>query len=802
MKTRYRKVVRDLTHDYSKNLLLVLAITIGIWGIGSILGGYGVIKREMRDNYMGTVPASATIELEDSISVSLIDSVKQLPGIKEAERHATVLARMKVGDRWNPLLLFVIDDFATKRTNKINHISGAVTPAEGTMLAERTAYMVMNAKEGDELIIKAPHGEPKKIKLTGTVQDAGLAPAWQEQTGYGYITLSTLHWLGEPQSFDQLRILVTGNQHSAQYITNKATVIANWLKTNGHPIHEIQVPPPGKHPHQSQMNAVMTIFIIFAFMILVLGAILVAESMATLMVKQVRQIGIMKTIGAGSFQIIRLYGLMMLIICVLALLIGIPLSQLTATAFYKQIAGLLNLEINNKDIPFSVPLIQIGSGIIIPLLAAAIPVIRGSRIPVRVALDNYGVSKNRPVAGSWLLKLSRIAGSSEIFMLSIRNIFRQRARLMLTVGLLAAGGAMFMTALNVSEAWNKDLQKIYEQRLFDMEVRLQSAVHADTVVNAIKEIPGVRIAEGWQYASTSFVKENNYEVTRTYPDKGHGSFTLQALPVPTRLLSTTIEEGQWLTATGANDVVLNQSARALSPAVKIGDPVALLVNGHTTLWRVIGFSKDYGMGAGAYVSLNAFTDQLHTTGKINMIKIAYANRSKAYAIQKNKEVESLLERENIAVSASIPVWLLKNAIAGHMKVLVNTLLSMAVMMGIVGILGLMSAMSMSILERTREIGVMRAIGATPNKIRRLIAGEGFLVGLISIFIAFLLSLLLSFYMGRMIGGMAFRTPLSLTLSFPAIIIWVLIIITGAYFATFFPARRANKITTREALAYE
>jgi putative ABC transport system permease protein len=106
------------------------------------------------------------------------------------------------------------------------------------------------------------------------------------------------------------------------------------------------------------------------------------------------------------------------------------------------------------------------------------------------------------------------------------------------------------------------------------------------------------------------------------------------------------------------------------------------------------------------------------------------------------------------------------------------------------------------MERTREIGVLRAIGATPGKIRDLITWEGLLIGMISIVIAFLLSLLLSFYMGRFIGNMAFRTPLSLTLSILAIVIWMLIIVIGSYVATFYPARRANKITTREALAYE
>lgn len=121
---------------------------------------------------------------------------------------------------------------------------------------------------------------------------------------------------------------------------------------------------------------------------------------------------------------------------------------------------------------------------------------------------------------------------------------------------------------------------------------------------------------------------------------------------------------------------------------------------------------------------------------------------------------------------------------------------------VVGTIALMSTMSMSILERTREIGAMRAIGATPAKVRSLVVWEGLLIGALSIFIAFVLSLILSDYMGKLIGNMSFRTPLSLTVSVMALIVWVLIIILGSYLATIYPARRANSITTREALAYE
>jgi putative ABC transport system permease protein len=277
---------------------------------------------------------------------------------------------------------------------------------------------------------------------------------------------------------------------------------------------------------------------------------------------------------------------------------------------------------------------------------------------------------------------------------------------------------------------------------------------------------------------------------------------MQALPVTTKLLNLSVVEGQWLSKRDANDVVLNQLARELSSNIKIGDHVFLLLDGKPVEWNVIGFTNDVGTHATAYVSLDAFAKRLNRPGEIKTLRIAYTDRSKDNSLQKNREIENLLEREGIPVNTAIPVWLLQSAIAGHMKVLVNALLAMAVLMAIVGILGLMSTMSMNVMERTREIGVMRAIGATPRKIRNLVTWEGFVIGVLSIFIAFGLSLLLSFYVGRFIGNMAFRTPLSLTLSTLAMAIWVLIIVTGSYIATFYPARRANRITTREALAYE
>ena len=800
MRTRYLKVLRDLGTEYAKNFMLVLAIAIGVFGIGTILGTYAVLNREMSDNYTSTRPASATLVFEENISAGLVDSVRQFPGIHAAERRATPSARMKIGDRWYHILLFVIDDFDRMEISRFHPVSGARNPAPGCMLVERTALTVMQAQEGDSITIRLNDNKPVRLAIVGTVHDPGLAPAWQEEAGYAYLSMATFKLLGKTAGFDLLRVEVSGNKLSADQITQKMEALAAWLGQAGHPVHEIQVPPPGQHPHQSQMNAVLSIFTLFSFMILILGSILVATAMATLMVKQVRHIGVMKTIGATSWQIGKLYLLMMLVICALALAIGMPLSQMAATAFCVQMSQLLNLEIGDSTTPLWVLLTQCGSGIMIPLLAAAVPVVRGSRMPVRRALDNQDIAgKGQRVSALGML-LSRISLLTDIHKLALRNAFRQRARLILTLALLAAGGAIFMTAINVSQAWDKNLERLYVQRLYDQQVQLNARIYADTLLRKIDDLPGVKAVEGWDYAPTSVVKNSPYAITRTYPDKGHGSFAIQALPLPTQLLNPTITEGHWLSTAGSRDVVLNQLAR--KPGMKIGDSIRLMIDTQTTTWTIVGFTEDVGSPATAYVSLETFARQNDSPGKIRTLRIAYEDRSRGSALHHNQVVEQFLEHEKIGISSSAPVWQLRNAVAAHMRVLINALLAMAVLMGVVGTLGLTSTMSMNVLERTREIGVMRAIGATPKKIRRLIAWEGVTIGALSLFAAFALALPLSYSLGRFIGYISFKTTLALTVSASALGGWAVIVIAGSYLATVFPARKANKITTRQALAYE
>ncbi len=135
------------------------------------------------------------------------------------------------------------------------------------------------------------------------------------------------------------------------------------------------------------------------------------------------------------------------------------------------------------------------------------------------------------------------------------------------------------------------------------------------------------------------------------------------------------------------------------------------------------------------------------------------------------------------------------------KVLV-VIVFLAMLVLVVSAMGMVSATSINIMERTREIGVLRAIGATPKIIYNLFVTEGMMVSIVSIFIGLLLSWPLSIVAARFFGDLMLDAPLKFTLSHTGLVITLLATIIFGWLASRIPARRANNVSTREALSYE
>ena len=130
------------------------------------------------------------------------------------------------------------------------------------------------------------------------------------------------------------------------------------------------------------------------------------------------------------------------------------------------------------------------------------------------------------------------------------------------------------------------------------------------------------------------------------------------------------------------------------------------------------------------------------------------------------------------------------------------LLMMAVLAAVVGGIGIMSTMSINVIERRREIGVMRATGATSPAIAAIFVGEGVLLGVLSWLLAVPVSVPGARYFSDLLGETLLDIGLDFTYSTEGMVLWLLLVVVLSGLASLWPAIKAAGGSVREALAYE
>jgi putative ABC transport system permease protein len=795
---RWKKLLRDFTSYQGRALALLIALTAGVASIATMFGAYGIIEREAPLNYAMTNPAHVTIDVNE-VTPAILDAAKRFNGVAAAEARAVIEARARVGDEWMRMLLFVVEDFDALRLNTFARESGAWPPPGGSMLIERQATDFLQKTQGQSLTVRMPRGATLTLPISGVVHDTTVAPAWQEQTGYGYVTRATLIGLGYPVVMDELRVLFAGAPETTAEIDARALDLAGALQSGGAHIHSVKVPPLGQHPHQGLLASGLRNYVTLALFSLVLAAVLVAAVLSSILARQVREIGVMKTIGAQSGQIARMYAALTLMLGGASVVVGLPLGIYGADRLARVIADTMNFTVTSAALPIWVYALVVAVGLLVPLLVSIPTIVRASRITIREALGSVGLSANFG-SGRFDRALACLGGFGLTNELALRNIFRRRGRLALSLALLAGGGGLFITALNARDGWQAIAERVKTDRFYHADFRLLEPVAEDRIAKALASVNGVRSYEVWDFGESAFSQEGRIDVMRTYPDRGHGSFSLYGIPPQTRMIKFSVVAGRWLADDDDDAVVLTQKTFNEIPGAKIGDRTQISVNGRSTSWRIAGVVQEVG-GAGGYVSRAGFAKAMSSQGTGGDIRLIASGTNAEEHTRVVRQAETALDDAGIAIERSMPLDRMYAALAGHMEVPSRMLMLASLVIVLVGGLGLASMMTINVLERTREIGVMKAIGATPRTVIKMIAGEALFVAGASWILSMGLSLLLIRVLGpaaRAAHGASLPNAFSLSAS----AFWLVLVVAIALVASAAPAARAGKLVVREALAHE
>jgi putative ABC transport system permease protein len=429
----------------------------------------------------------------------------------------------------------------------------------------------------------------------------------------------------------------------------------------------------------------------------------------------------------------------------------------------------------------------------VPLLAALYPILSGVRVSAREAMSDYGLGNGSFGQGVLERFLERVRGLSRPLLLSLRNTFRRKGRLALTLATLTLGGAIFIAVFSVRESLLLTLDDVFNYIQYDVYVVFRRAYRIDQIETEALQVPGVTAAEGWRFSNAHRVRPDGTESEMIF---------LRATRADSDLVQPKLVEGRWLLPEDENAVVVNTFLLKEEPDIGLGDALTLKIEGRETAWRVVGIMARTDPIPMAYVNLDYLGRIAGGVGRAGVVFVQTEEHESAVQAAVEKALEEHFEGLGLNVSYSMTSFRERAQIESRFDVLIIFLLVMAVLLAAVGAIGLMGTMSLNVLERTREIGVMRAIGASDGTVLKVVIVEGALIGLLSWSMGTVVAWPLGRILSNSVGTSIFQMALSTRFSVVGVEVWLGVVLVLAVLASSWPAWNASRVTVRDVLAYE
>ena len=796
LKPRWRKVLADLWENKLRTLLVVASIAVGVFAVGTIVSTYVVLSEDVGQTYAARNPANIDIRT-DPFSDDLVRTIKRLPGVLTAEGRLIVKVRASNdGDVWKRIKLVGVDDFEQADINLLTIIDGELFPGRRELVVSNDFLNSTGFQVGDQVEIELQGGTTRILSLVGLVSDQATNGVDFIGGANGFVTLDTLGWLGFGDNYNRLYVRVDGDSNDEGHLIAVAEQVESKLESNNRRIYRTEIQSSNQHPMASIVLALLGVMAALGGLILILSSSLIINTLNGLLSQHLRQIGVMKLVGGSSRQILGMYLVLILAYSFTALALVLPISGVAGYQLAEFAVGFINAELLGfRIVPLSI-LLQILIALLIPLIAGFIPVNSGSRINVRRAMNN-----NRPneqtSSSRWINKLSEwLHWLSRPVILSLRNTFRRKGRLILTIITLTMGGAIFIAVFNVRASMAAFMDQIEQHFLADISLDFRKPYPISQIENALHPFPGIAYLEAWGTASVDILDPNDKEVEK---------IAIMAPPADSELVDAEMVAGRWVLPGERKAVVVSDMIYDYYPDLNPGDTIRVeILDGLEEDWEVVGvFSfitimKDI-LG---YADQEYIADVMDIPDQALNFKIVTKDHSASEQRRTGRALDEYLRNRGYLVSNIEAGSFTREQSGKAINVLIIFLLIMALLTAVVGSIGLTGTMGMNVMERTREIGVMRAIGAVDLEVVRTVVIEGGFIGLITWILAVIFSFPISDVLLRIISEATLGSQVHLTITYQGFLIWLGAVLLLATVASLLPARNATKLTIREVLAYE
>ncbi len=716
--TPWLKVLLDLWEHRGRTLVVALAIAVGVYAVGVVLNTREILVREYRQDQDGALMASAVVRTEP-FETDLPESLARLPLVEAAEARTVVTGRAVLPDGSpQEVEIIAIPDFERLTVDAILPLAGAYPPGRREVLVEGASFDSLQTAIGREITLQLSNDATRTLTVAGTVHDGQRFSPTLAGAATLYVTPDTLQSLGYPSYYTELRLRATEPARDRTHILAMLDEVEARLNESGRAMLSRQfITESQADPY---IGSVVLILTAFGLVILALSSFLVVNAMSALITQQVPQIGVMKLIGARRSQIMALYLATVLIYGVIAAAIALPLASLTARLLMSQVVEpLLNVRVTTYAIPPGLLLAQAAVGLILPVLAGLAPVIRGTRITTHQALNETGIggaAYGRSIIERLLDALQSVRRIERPVLLAIRNTLRHKGRLAQTLIVLVFGTALFVSVLSVRSSVNATLDLFMRFHRYDVSVEMEGNELASRLEDVAAQTPWVAGAEVWSMGGARRVFDD---------DTTSNAFRVVAAPRETRMMEPEILAGQWLSeASVPNALVINSDLADDQRDLRVGSDVVLDIDGRESTWRVVGIVSTESRGRAAYADREDYAYASRTAGQGNRLQIRMTEDAGISQRDMGLRVREALDSAGLKVKETQTAAVTQTQNNLLFTVVVAFLILMALLLAAVGGLGLTTTMSINMMERVREVGVLRAIGASNASVRRIVLAEG------------------------------------------------------------------------------
>ena len=787
----FRKAYRDVTKRRVRSLLTLLGILIGVGGVVAIVSTGENLTRAQQAAYANASQNDIAYWVWNA-PASLTRAFAEMENVRAAELRVDFFTRC----RWNQdgaenardVYLHGIADFENQRVDQILLRDGRF-PKQGEAVLEQSALSVIPRKLGDTITCRGSGGEPDRtFTLVGTVQ----TPNYPSAALLDYATLYA-------PSNDVMRLLGASGANSLVLKTDDIVQARDTARDVSQLLdrRNIQRGSPTLRDPQNflgkrELDALLAVLSIFSVVGLITSGFLVANTLAAIVTEQVGEIGTLKALGGTRAQVMLMFLFSALVYGIAGTAFGLVAGAFASWQLMLYIGSLLNLPVDFQVSPLGIALgILVGIGV--TLFAGAIPAFNATRIPVKRALEAYGIT---PTYGAGRLDraLQKIIALPPLAAMSVRNLARRKSRALVTMLVIGVAVATSLAAQAVSATVDTGIDDLFRTYRADAWLWFGEYV-GDNMRAALLTLPDVKQAEVWSLQNVWVTRAENNAMQAARA-------RLWGIPADTRLYVPQLVDGRWLRA-GESDSAVISTDLVESLGARVGDEIALDMGDGPRAFRVVGAAIDNSVFLGSQVAGKVFVPETVVAkmqGREGWATFFAVGLSRHEPAEVDAQLDAIAQKfKRYQVGSDSAAREVKGA-KEQTRILTLALAAMSLLIGLIGALGVVNTITLNVLERRREIGVMRSIGASDVNVMQTFLTEGLAFGIGGWLIGLVLGYPLGLMISRVMESVLFH--LNFVFTFQMVLVSLLFALTLTTIASLIPALAAARMRVKDVLRYE